>query len=238
MVDNETTKRNYTIITDKGKLEEFISWLPELESHEKYYLCLFARNKYCKQLTHIKSDKAQLKRFVSDKERMYWKIKQLEVEINCYRQKEIPVPQEALALYISVNPRDMFKGTVNTMVKLAQSIRDQNVAMNPHQEALSEIQKAKSRTCYIDFDIDLADTSTMAQIIADICKLVNKDAVTWLQTRGGLHVLIDPKKVDFEYKNTFYQSIAKLADVDQTGDQLIPVPGTYQGGFTPTFVQL
>ena len=46
----------------------------------------------------------------------------------------------------------MLKATVNTMVKLAQSIRDQNINMNAHQEALSEIQKAKSRTCFVDFD--------------------------------------------------------------------------------------
>lgn len=226
---------NYQIITDEKKLVEFISWLPVLEPHEKYYLCLFARNKYCKELTHIKSDKAQLKRFVSDKDRLLGKIRQLEVAYGAYTQKDKIVPQEALALYITVNPRNMFKASVNTMVKLAQSIRDTNVLMNPHQEALSEIQKAKSRTCYIDFDID-AEGEKLYDALKSIKDYVNNDAVTLLKTRGGVHALIDPTKVSREFKNSFYRNISKISSVDQSGDQLIPLPGTYQGGFTPTFI--
>lgn len=222
---------NYKIITDEQILKDFIEWLPELKQDEKFYFCLFARNKYCKELTHIKSDKAQLKRFVSDKDRLFYKIKQLECELGSYRQKEIGVPQEALALYMTPNPRSMLKSTVNTMVKLAQSIRDQNIAMNPHQEALSEIQKAKSRTCYVDFDID--DKIPTKEEVANI---VNLEAVTFLKSRGGLHLLVDPSKVELKFKNSFYKNLMQLAD--QSGDIMIPVPGCYQGGFTPKFIQL
>lgn len=236
LVIEKRNNMNYTIITDERKLIDFIDWLPTLEPHEKYYLCLFARNKYCKELTHIKSDKAQLKRFVSDKDRLLNKIKQLEVAYGAYTQKDKIVPQEALALYITVNPRNMFKATVNTMVKLAQSIRDENIMMNPHQEALSEIQKSKSRTCYIDFDVDEKDFDVLGQTIVKIEEYVNVDAITYLQTRGGLHVLIDPSKVEKQYKSSFWKNIASLPNVDQCGDQLIPMPGTYQGGFTPTLL--
>lgn len=227
---------NYQIVKDEKLLKDFIEWLPDLKETEKYYLCLFARNKYCKELSHIKSDKAQLKRFVTDKERMFQKIKQLEIEVGWYKQKEFPVPEEALALYITVNPRNMFKATINTMVKLANSIRDQNINMNPHQEAMSEIQKTKSRTCYIDFDIDCGDRIDVAA--RAIYSEINKDAVTWLRTRGGIHSLIDPSKVEQKYKNTFYQRISKIEHMDQSGDQMIPVPGCTQGMFIPHFINL
>ncbi len=226
---------NYQIITDEQILKNFINWLPELKPDEKYYLCLFARNKYCKSLTHIKSDKAQLKRFVSDKERMFEKIKQLEVELGAYKQKHLEVPQEALGLYITPNPRNMYHASINTMVKLAQSIRDQNVLMNPHQEALSEIQKAKSKSYFVDFDVDSKEISVEELKIA--CYRICGDAkITFLETRGGYHVLVHTETIPVHLKNTWYQNLCKELVVDQVGDLMIPVPGIYQGGFTPKFI--
>ena len=79
---------NYKIITNEKKLRDFIEWLPNLEPNEKYYVSLFARKKYS---SDIKSnDKTQLKRFVSDKERMFDKIKQLECEVGAYKLKDAP----------------------------------------------------------------------------------------------------------------------------------------------------
>lgn len=226
---------NYQIIQNKTILNDFINWLPELKPDEKYYLCLFARNKYCRELTHIKSDKAQLKRFVSDKERMFDKIKQLEVELGAYKQKHLSVPQEALALYITPNPRNMYKASINTMVKLAQSIRDQNVLMNPHQEALSEIQKAKSKSYFVDFDVD--DKNLSIEDLKTKCyRVCGSSDITFFETRGGYHVLVHVDSVPDNLKNSWYQNLLKELKPDQVGDLMIPVPGTYQGGFIPKFI--
>lgn len=237
---------NYKIITDKEKLLEFIEWLPELKPTEKYYLCLFARSKYTKDehgvngIAHIKSDKAQLKRFTSDKQRMFDKIWQLECPIGAYKQRDVIIPQQALALYISTNPRDMWKATPNSLVKLAQCIRDHNHLGNPHQEVLSEIQRTKGTTHYIDFDLDVPSGTILEpdQVKTLVANQVNIDAASILRTRGGYHILIDPKKVHPIFKNSFYRGLSSISGVDQTGDQMIPVPGTYQGGFTPHFINL
>jgi hypothetical protein len=237
---------NYKIIMDEDKLKDFINWLPELKPTESYYLCLFARSKYTKDengvngIAHIKSDKAQLKRFVSDKDRMFQKIKQLEVPLGAYTQKDLEIPQNALALYITPNPRDLRKATFNSLIKLAQCIRDTNDLANPHQEVLSEIQKAKGTGHFVDFDIDLKDLSAsmLTDVKDNIVKYVNPEAVTILRTRGGVHCLVNPKLVDSSFKNSFYQNLKKMGDVDQTGDQMIPVPGTFQGGFIPHFISI
>ena len=233
---------NYKIINDEGLLRNFIDWLPNLEDSEQYYVCLFARNKYCKELSHIKSDKSQLKRFTSTKERMFDKIKQLECEVGSYKQYKkgepsIPIPQEALALYINPNPRNLWKATMNTAKKMLDCISNDNKLVNPQAEAMSEIQKAKGRTCFIDFDID-EKPENIGYTIRDIVNgdIINIDAVKLLRTRGGAHLLVEPEKVAKEYRARFYTGLARYAD--QTGDNMMPVVGCTQGGFTPHFQEI
>lgn len=236
MVRTNRIIMNYQVITQPELLTEFIDIvLPNLEPHEKFYVCLFARAKYCKDITHISSDKAQLKRFVATKETLYNKISQLEVPLGTYLQKGIAIPQEALALYISINPRNMKKASVNLLVKLAQSIANNDPEPNCHQEAMSQIQKSKSRTIYVDFDID-SKHYTPEEIACSIEANIGKTAkYEVLITRGGYHILIEPSTVEEQFKKTWHQNISKFEDIDQVGDQMIPVPGTYQGGFTPHF---
>ena len=236
---------NYEIIKDEEKLRQFIDWLPDTEHTEQYYLCLFARSKYCKDITHIKSDKSQLKRFTSTKDRMFDKIKQLECEVDSYKQykegkqETISIPQEALALYITPNPRDLWKATFSGLIKLAQCIRDTNTKMNPQAEMMSEIQKSKGKTTDADFDLDESDPEKLKEILSKLPDHVNLDAVTLLRTRGGVHILVDHKKVVYPYKNKWYQGIASMSDsIDQTGDMMIPVAGCTQGNFIPHFINV
>lgn len=235
---------NYQIIKNEERLREFIQWLPELQESEKYYLCLFARSKYTRDeagkngIPHIKTDKSQLRRLVATKENMYRKIKQLEIEEGTWFQKEISVPQDALAMYINPNPRDLWKATFNSLVKLANCIRDHNTGVNPYSEALSEIQKSKSRTCFVDFDVDEEDMAKLTSTVMKVFDVVNIGAVTVLQTRGGAHILVEPSKVEKKYINSFYKDICRIAKVDQVGDQMMPVPGCTQGGVVPYFLDL
>ena len=226
------TKDCYHIILDKPALESFIEWLPELQPHEKYYLCLFSRKKYAPEVPYIKTDKSQLKRFLSDKTRMLEKIEQLECPIGAYRFKEMSAPQESLALYITPNPRDCWKATYRSIKQLATVLECEGKSSNPHQEVMSEIHRTCGNKVFIDFDIDSKDKTILSAAI----KLVD-GRCELLETRGGYHLMVRSKyaKEGFSEK-MWYNKLTALADVSADPNSMIPVPFCYQGGFCPRFV--
>ncbi len=223
---------NYKIIQNEEMLKEFINWLPELQKNELFYVTLLARNKYSKE---IKGDRASLKRFTSDKEMLLKKIKQLESEEGSYFQGDIKVPQEALALYIHPNPRDIEKATKNSLIKFAQLITQKYNGYNPHQIVLSEIQKSSGKKKYIDFDFDKVDLDSTLEKIE---RFINLDALTILVTRGGFHILVELQKIEKKYEKYWYREIQNIEGCDVKGDNMIPVVGTIQGGFIPYFKKI
>ncbi len=224
---------NYKIIKDEALLGAFIDWLPALQPNETYYVTLFARSKYSTFLKGGSGDKAQLKRFTSTKDFLLDKIRQLECEVGSYKQKGLPVPQEALAVYINPNPRDMEVATKNSLIKFAELITKKYDGYNPHQEVMSEIQKACSRKIYFDLDFDGVQVDV---ILPQVEQFVNLDCVKVLKTRGGFHLLLDLKKIDKTFEKTWYKNITALEGCDVRGDNLMPMVGCTQGEFVPHFL--
>ena len=227
---------NYKIINDKEKLIEFIDWLPELKHNEVFYCCLLARSKYCKDIKHISSDKQQVKRFTATKEYLLEKIQQLECEIGSYTQKHNPIPQEALALYITPNPRCLEKATNQTLLKFTRDLVSKQKDFNPLADVMTEIQTACSRKVYLDFDFDDVNVK---DVLEELKHYINLDCVKFLQARGGFHMLIETGKIDKAFSGTWYENILKVKGVDwqRNRDNMIPIAGCYQGGFTPTFIK-
>lgn len=221
---------NYKIITDKQLLLDFIDWLPELQPNEKYYFSLMARKKYCSNGI-LKSDKAQLKRFVAHKKDIYNKIQQLEIEIGNYQFNGETIPQESLALYVTPNPRCMKRGAKTLLKRLAEIVCEENYTnINPHSEALTCIHQSRGTNHFMDFDFDSVDLN---ETLVQIYQYVNPSAAQPLLTRGGFHILLNLKEIEPAFKKIWYNGISKLKGCDVRGDNLVPVVGTYQGGFTP-----
>ena len=239
---------NYSIITDRKELEKFIDWLPELKDNETFYYCLFARKKYCPDL--IKSnDRTQLKRGTTSKERFIQKLEQLELPLGTLKIRDTVAPQESLVLYLNPNPRNTRKAAHIASMKLQTLVYENAKNYNPITEVMGCIQKTKSYTHVVDFDIDTKDIdlTLIKDYFINKINLINgfpmsnaamlSDVVTVIETRGGYHILIKPSLAN-QVSKTWHQDISAMYPCDKTGDQLLPVPGTTQGGFPPKIIEL
>ena len=211
---------NYKIIKDENKLREVINWLPELKDSEQFYLALFARSKY-DNTGVLKSDKSQLARTTSTKERLFDKIKKMEVPVGTYKINGVEeIPMDTLALYIHPTPRSM----KNASIKTAKTILD-NIAkdkyQNPKSIALNAIQVSKTKTFRVDFDFDTGmDVRDLKRIVEE--SVGNDNCFDIIQTRGGFHVLVNPIKTS---NKRWHQNLSAYTTVDQSGDLLLPVVG-------------
>lgn len=225
---------NYKTITDRDELEKFLQWLPELQADEALYYSLLARNKYVRDsgIGTLNSDKHQCARFVTNKERLIQKIQQTECTLGAYGIKGIEVPQEALASYITINPRSHKKAARAVLKRMADVVADNEPSPNVYQESLTALHKSISRKIFTDIDFDV-ENGDIKHWINEIKKMINTNAVSILLTRGGFHAIIRLDAVEQQYVKTWYRDMNSLPDVDIVGDNMIPIPGTYQGGFTP-----
>lgn len=227
----------YKIIQDENLLDQFIDWLPELQPNEVFYACLFARKKYSPEMVQS-SDKTQLKRFLAKKTTLKDKIRQLECPVGSYALKGRPVPQESLVLYLNPNPRDVVRATYSGIKELVDLLQNRSVGFNPVQEIMSCVQRSKSRTVWFDVDIDENDPAILAETIDKIRGSINPDCLKFVKTRGGIHCLVEVNKIEKSFAKSWHNDICSLPNVDQTGDQLLPVVGCCQGGFVPYFMDI
>lgn len=221
----------YQIIGNETALRDYIdNFLPEMKENEQVYCALLARKKYIRSLPYIKSDKAQLKRFTSKKEFLFDKIAQLECKLGAYKIEGQPVPQEALALYITPNPRDLWKATIKGIQQLAKVVECNGRNSNPHQEVMSEIQKSSSERTYVIFDLD----DKCPDKLNECLRIVDNKARV-VETRGGYHIFLRKEHCDTITNKKWYVDLKKHCD--QMGDIMSPPVGTIQGGHLVRFYE-
>lgn len=223
---------NYTIVRHPTRLKKFIEFLPDLQTGEVYYVELLARRKYLSDEKLMSTGVVSLKRFTTNKEELHRRLWQLEAPLGSYTLNDSPVPQDALVAYISINPRNLEVATKRALKKLMDRFTEPYNGYNPKTVVMSEIAKSKSRTEFIDFDLDGVNLKDVySQIVGT---LVNREACSVVRTKGGVHLLVQPRLVKPDFKTSFYRKIQELSD--KVGDNLVPIPGCVQGKFVPFLI--
>lgn len=239
--------KNYKIINDKNELKKFIDWLPSSSNDDKFYISLFARKKYG-ATEGLKADKGQLKRFVSSKKDIFSKIKKLEVELGTYMVGDLAVNNDSLVVYITPNPRNMGKASIKIAMDVLKHIYNDKIPDNPISLGYNAVQ-THGIEVFTDVDVDftpLGKTKDRTELLNSILLLtdefINRNALSVVETNGGFHILIKKCMVDKAYSKKWYTGFRKMKNEDfettMNGDNMIPVPGCNQGGYTPKLLDI
>ena len=223
---------NYKVIKDEEAFRKFIDWLPDTNGDEQFYYALFSRKKYDVTRT-LKADKAQVARGTATKDRLYDKIKKLEVLLGTYKIGNVEIPENTLALYITPNPRCMRKASLKTAKMILDNI-DKGIVRNPKAIALDAVQVSKSRTVFVDFDFDIRNSDFDRHIFDILVEATgNEHCFDIIRTKGGYHTLVRPSQT---INKNWHQNISINKSIDQSGDLLLPMVGCVQGDFVPKFI--
>ncbi len=131
---------------------------------------------------------------------------------------------------MTINPRSQTKAAKWLLKRLADVVADGEQNVNVYQESLTAIHKSIGRKLFVDVDFDNVEIECT---VKEIGKLINPDCVKILETRGGFHAIIRLDCIAPQYVKSWYKNITALPGADIAGDTLIPIPGTYQGGWVP-----
>jgi len=237
----------YKIVKNKLELDKFINWLPDLGREECFYVAILIRRKYVKELS-IPSDASLIKRFVCTKETLERRLRESEIELGGYVIKGVTIPQEAISVYITINPRSHVIAGKNLLIELARLVTSEYTGYKVDKLALDTLHNSGSKNKLMDFDFDNVDVLDTITSIKDQ-NLINVDALTIIKTHGGFHLIVDTNKIEKDYQKRWFQGISKLEGVDvkpkdvpdgveTRQGSLTPIPGTTQGNFSPYIYEL
>lgn len=226
------------LINNEIQLLEFIDWLPDLEPHERYFVCVFSRRKYS-------SDKSipsqlQLKRIVCRKDQIFRKIKSAEQLTFYYKDKEgneKVIPQDSLCVYISINPRDNKKAVNKLQKDLIDIVYSDKYDINLINKTYSHIQSSRGTHHFLCHDFDIENREELLKVIKKK-NIINLDCLHLIYTRGGVHITVKKEDINWKLYPKWFTNLRKLDGYDRipTSEDLTPIPGTYQGGFTPQLI--
>lgn len=226
-MENSKKDMRYQIILDEKILDSFIDFLPELGDDEVYYLSLMAR---CdsNELPSVKDGQIYGTKRLVKKYDIKRCLREFEVPVGTYQRKGVPIPQELLSPYITINPRSLKKAAKFVVVNLTEKLLN-GEAVNPVDFSFTAIHKSVGTKHFVDFDFDLDNECNLEYTIYEFKSRFKQFYI--LYTKGGIHMIAPSSLIG---KN--YSAILAIPGLDQHGSQgMIPIPGCTQRGFMPTF---
>lgn len=188
--------------------------------------------------------------------KLYQAILKLEPPVGSYIDGDVIVPNEALALYALLEPKDTIKALSRTMAKCVEAMTDLEEMPNAYSLYRTEIGKCSIKNKkYRQIDLDTKDIDKI-NIVNSMLKRLNVFIIICIETRGGFHIVYTARHDDiylgkdinrelyaFKQTTAFEKEnieghMVKDYWFSITSDPNIIVPGVYQGGFPARIINL
>lgn len=149
------------------------------------------------------------------------------------------LPPESLAVYFSVNPRNLEEAGLETTTYMISQMRSKNTyaAASLDKEFFSNAQKFQKKQ-YIVLDLDYKPRYEEIKVLLVMHSIAPKIVI---ETRGGFHFLVSVDTLTRDAGMFIHKVLAKMTFttddgnvknlVDILSNPFSPLPGTIQGGF-------
>lgn len=240
---------SYILIHDveQVKLFERLFYSPGEKNNRIFLTYISDRKNYYNKLSYKCSLKRTVVRYNYDEtqQKLIDVVRNYEIPLGTYRDQQsgINVPQEAIEVYTSINPRDPIQATqslTNDILEKAFS-NEKEFFSHIDQKFKNKLQKYATKK-YIGIEIDTKDEAIFQKVMKDVCEHVNVYVV--IEHRYGYHIIIPKRELQrttngLRTRHFLYTQLAKKYDsiYKISSDLFSPIPGTYQGGFPVKFMK-
>lgn len=244
------------LIYDEKEVERFHSILPPLQNDEVHFVSMSARNKYLTPEERVSYDLGRsemMGREIVKSDEFFHYLRTLRsYEHPWYGRGGHELPSKCLICYANINNssaksalKEFYSKSNELLFNLgndkeaAENLRGMDtILMNCYQ-------RARGTRAYVDIDIDAPDEQFSLYAMTKLRRELTARGVQVyvIHTHSGYHVLLNRKTLSFNY-NTVVDELQQealglfdeKAEVVRNSNDMVPIPGTLQGGFEVRFV--
>lgn len=238
-VESRLAAAHYELVYDPNQIREWCDymWTP----HDTHMIMIAARKKYVPDVK-VKAAFVLRRDIVNEPGRLLDAIRQYEFPVDALKDDAgNPIPNAALAVYVTLNPRDPLRAVADLAVATTQHLQRRSVGADdvaaPRVVSLAKslLQTACLKKQYLTVDID--DKALFGAVVSVIDPRQTPIQCI-VETRGGFHIILDLKNLTPEGDSALRLALRAWpkTQVELLRDQNTPVPGTVQGGFRVRFV--
>jgi len=252
---------HYKVVADLEQMKRMVDLLPDLQPAEVFFLSLSVRKKYLTvdEREGLGLNRAEMfgRKIVREKSHIKFNqiLRRLETNIEGFSAKNgKPYPQKALACYLNINPSNMLVANTEYQANIQKySYEMTRALLNGKKcesimkkfskldvELMNCVQRSRGQKKFIDIDFDV-DKVTERFVLERFIEWLKTHGIKYhvVETHSGFHVLMERSTIKCNF-HPIVNELHKLVkdEVVVNGNEMIPFPGTNQGGFVVRFLDM